>query len=86
MRKRIISLLSALIMTVLMAAPAFAYTSVIYSDFKNAPHSELRSLFISNFSEFDISQDGRTYDDSTKSLIILEARHIYAVSNRIKGE
>lgn len=74
MRKRIISLLSALIMTVSMAAPAFAYTSVIYSDLKNAPLNELRSLFASNFSEFDISQDGRTYDDSTKSLIILEAR------------
>lgn len=73
MKKRIISLLSALIMLVSTAVPVFAYTSVIYSDFKNAKHSELRSLFMSNFAEFDISKDGNTYDDATKSLIILEA-------------
>ena len=75
MKKKIISFVCAVVMIIVSAEPIFAAgQETLYTQFKNASLTELRDLFINNFSSFDISEDGNSYNDSQKSLIILEAR------------
>jgi len=72
MKKKIISILCALVMTFSIAEPIFANND-LYSKFKSTEITGLRDLFVGNFSSFDISKDGNSYNDSQKSLIILRA-------------
>lgn len=75
MKKRIISILCALVMSVSMAEPIFAAdTNDLYTQFKNTEINKLRKLFTDNFSSFDIGSS-TGYTESQKSLIILDAWH-----------
>ena len=73
MKKRIISLFIALAIAAASAEPIFADNTSLYNQFKNSSHSEIKKLFFDNFSSFDISSDGNTYNDSARCLIILDA-------------
>ncbi len=73
MKKKIILLLCAFAMTFTLSETIFADVNTLYSEFKNADITSLRSIFVNNFNSFDISQDGNSYNDSQRSLIILEA-------------
>ena len=70
MKKKIISILCALVMTIASAEPIFA-SDALYTQFKNASISGIKKLFTDNISSFGI--DASKYNESQKSLIILKA-------------
>ena len=72
MKKKIIAFLCAMVMMVSALPTVFANDS-LYNQFKDASISDIRDLFINNFSQFTIGTNGTTYSPAEKCMIILDA-------------